>query len=212
MANNTLASLLEARVVVIFRGMPVDRALAAADVMYEAGLRAYEVTLQSGDTLRTIELLRDKLPPDALVRAGTVLTPTEVADAQAAGATYIISPNVDPDVVAATKERNLVSMPGAFTATEILQAHRAGADIVKVFPVRPVGADYIRQIRGPVADVKLLASGGVDADLAAECYAAGCQSVGVGQQLFGAGAVDDEDWGRVSAAATRFVEVARAAS
>lgn len=135
--------------------------------------------------LTGIESLRCKLPEDAVVGAGTVLKASHVQDAEWAGASFIVSPNTDASVVDAAKERDLVSVPGAFTASEVIQAEYAGADIVKLFPVRPVGADYIRQLRGPLGDTPLLASGGVDAELASHCFAAGCQAVGVGIHLLG---------------------------
>lgn len=209
--SHVLSGLLDARTVVIFRGMAADRGVTVAEVMYEAGLRAFEVTLNSAGALRLISAMRKALPEDALIGAGTVVGPDEVRPAADAGASYVISPNVDPAVVRATKAAGLVSIPGAYTATEILQAHAAGADIVKVFPVEPAGPVYIRQIRGPVPQVRLLASGGVDASLAPDYFAAGCDMIGTGHQLFGGGAVAREDWDAVRADARRFVEAGRAA-
>lgn len=209
--SHVLPGLLNARTVVIFRGMAADRGATVAQVMYEAGLRAFEVTLNSPGALGLITAMRDALPDDALVGAGTVVAPGQVAPAADAGAGYVISPNVDPAVVAATKSLDLVSIPGAYTVTEILQADAAGADIVKIFPVEPAGPVYIRQIRGPVPQVRLLASGGVDASLAGDYFAAGCDMIGTGHQLFGGGAVAREDWAAVQADARRFVEAGLAA-
>lgn len=208
---NVLPALLNARTVVIFRGIPSDRGVAVAQVMYESGLRAFEVTLNSDGALDLIRSLREALPHDALIGAGTVTAPGEVTRAAQAGATYVISPNVDPAVISATKALGLVSIPGAYTVTEILQAHAAGGDIVKVFPVQPAGPGYIRQVRGPVQQIRLLASGGVDASLASDYFAAGCDMVGTGHQLFGSGAVEREDWDAVRADARRFVEAGRVA-
>lgn len=207
--SQVLSGLLEARTVVIFRGMAAGRGVTVAEVMYDAGLRAFEVTLNSAGALGLISALREALPDDALIGAGTVTAPDEVRPAADAGAGYVISPNIDPAVVGTTKALGLVSIPGAYTVTEILQADAAGADIVKVFPVQPGGPVYIRQIRGPVPQVRLLASGGVDAALAPEYFAAGCDMIGAGHQLFGGGAVAREDWDAVRADARRFVQAGR---
>jgi 2-dehydro-3-deoxyphosphogluconate aldolase/(4S)-4-hydroxy-2-oxoglutarate aldolase len=190
-----ISTLVGCRTLVIFRKLELPLAAAAAEVLYELGLRAYEVTLDSEDALETIEALRIRLPSDVLVGAGTVVAREEVGEAEAAGAGFIVSPNTDPVVIRETKERGLVSVPGAYTPTEIITAVRAGGDIVKLFPVKPAGVGYIEQVRGPLAQVPLLASGGVSSDVAAECFAAGCAMVGVGHQFFlgvGATTVDRE--------------------
>lgn len=172
------------RVVVIFRGLDPQRCRDAALALYEAGLRSFEVTLNSEHACEGIRALRAALPAEAAVGAGTVLTADDVGAAREAGASFVISPDLNEEVVARTLAEGMVSVPGALTATEVLRAQRAGAHIVKVFPLAPVGADYIRQLRGPIADVPLLVSGGVGAGLAAECFAAGADVAGVGLPLF----------------------------
>lgn len=207
----TLTALLRERIIVIFRGESTAQAAAAAKVLYEAGLRAFEVTLNSDQPLRTLDELRRALPDDALVGAGTVMSPADVSQVAESGAQFVISPHLDPDIVTATKSANLVSIPGAFTATEIWQAHRAGADIVKVFPIAPVGAAYVRQLRGPFSAsdtgdprIRLIVTGGVTPTLAADCLAAGADLVAFGSHMLGAGAIARSDWGGLAAAAADY--------
>ncbi|MEW2357165.1 bifunctional 4-hydroxy-2-oxoglutarate aldolase/2-dehydro-3-deoxy-phosphogluconate aldolase [Spirillospora sp. NPDC029432] len=185
MADDVLRSIREHRVMVIYRGQTVRECLRATAELYRAGIRLFEVTLNGDDPFTAIEALAKEYGGEIPIGAGTVLTPEDVSRAADAGARFMVSPHVDAAVVAATKEAGLVSIPGAFTPTEIVQAVRLGADVVKVFPIGPVGADHIRQLRGPLPDVPMLATGGVDAELAGACVRAGCDGVGVGVQLFG---------------------------
>jgi 2-dehydro-3-deoxyphosphogluconate aldolase / (4S)-4-hydroxy-2-oxoglutarate aldolase len=207
--DETVQSLRRHKVMIIYRGFSPAECRDLTGVLCAAGLRLFEVTLNSAAALESISLLRAEFGERITVGAGTVLEETEVKQAAGAGASFIVSPDVSEPVIAATKQAGLASVPGAFTPTEILRAVRAGADLVKVFPIRPVGAGYIRQLRGPLPDVGLVATGGVDADLARECFAEGCAGVGVGAHLLGArpgAAPGDEDIvrqaGKLLAAAT----------
>lgn len=186
MTDDLVRSLRNHRVLVIFRGHSTGECVELAHALYDAGVRLFEVTLNSERPYDAIAALRAELGDQALVGAGTVLTPSEVKAAADAGAQLIVSPNLDEAVVAQTKTLGLGSVPGAFSPTEVVRAAQQGADLVKVFPIGPVGADFIRQLRAPLPDIPFMATGGVDARLAAECVAAGADSVGVGTHLLGA--------------------------
>ncbi len=183
--SDTVDAIRTHRLVVIFRGQSPRECLAISTALYEAGVRLLEITLNSEQPLAAIQLLRSEFGSDVVIGAGTVLAADEVGPVSDAGAGFVISPNTDESVITATKAAGLVAIPGAFTPTEIVRAVRAGADFVKVFPLRPVGADYIRQLRAPLPDVPIIATGGVDADLARAAIDAGCAGVGVGVQLLG---------------------------
>ncbi|PSK95887.1 2-keto-3-deoxy-phosphogalactonate aldolase [Murinocardiopsis flavida] len=185
MADDVPRTIRENRVMVIYRGQTPEQCLEFSAGLHAAGIRLFEVTLNGPDPFTAITALHDAYGGALPIGAGTVLTADDVARAADAGARIIVSPNVDEAVIARTKALGLVSVPGAFTPTEIVRAVDLGADVVKVFPIRPVGADYIRQLRGPLPDVPMMATGGVDADLAGACMQAGCTAVGVGIQLFG---------------------------
>jgi 2-dehydro-3-deoxyphosphogluconate aldolase / (4S)-4-hydroxy-2-oxoglutarate aldolase len=184
--REAVQALRRHKVMIIYRGFRPEECRDLTRVLCTAGLRLFEVTLNSAAALESIRALRAEFGAEVTVGAGTVLEETDVKRAADAGASFIVSPDVNEAVIAGTRDAGLASVPGAFTPTEVIRAMRAGADQVKVFPIRPVGADYIRQLRGPLPEAELVATGGVDAALARECFAAGCAGVGVGAHLLGA--------------------------
>lgn len=192
MRNRLLDEMYEKKIIAIVRGVPSSAMPDVAEAALAGGVSMLEITFDhtSGDgaaeTLRSLELLAGKLAGRLSLGAGTVLTPAEVDEAHKCGAGYIISPNVDPAVIARTRELGLVSMPGAFTPTEVVAAHTAGADVVKLFPAVIGGPDYIKAVRGPLAHIPLAAVGGVDADNLADFFKAGVVCVGIGGNLVNA--------------------------
>ncbi|KID31605.1 bifunctional 4-hydroxy-2-oxoglutarate aldolase/2-dehydro-3-deoxy-phosphogluconate aldolase [Prauserella rugosa] len=185
MAHDILDQVRRHRAMVIFRGQSPRECLSLAEVLHGEGIRLFEVTLNSADPFAAITALRAEYGDELPVGAGTVLTAADVERAADAGAQFVVSPHVDEDVLARAGQLGLGTVPGAFTATEVVRAVRLGADVVKVFPISPVGAEHIRQLRGPLPDVPMMATGGVGPELAGACLAAGCAGVGVGVQLLG---------------------------
>lgn len=202
-------SVREHRIIMIYRGVTPRHCLELTKILYDAGLRLFEVTLNSERPLESIRLLRDEFGADVRIGAGTVLDPDDVDRVADAGAGFVISPHLDTRVVARTKQAGLVAIPGTFTPTEIVQAVDSGADMVKVFPIRPVGLDYIRQLRGPLPDTPMVATGGVNAELAAGCLREGCVGVGVGAQLLGQQAMAERDSQELSRQARELVAAAK---
>jgi len=182
-----LEAALGAKAIAILRGVAPADVAAAVNALYEGGIRLAEITFdQSGEAgiARSQECIRLVAEHCAVIPgAGTVMTPGQVELAAEAGAKYIISPNVDEAVIRRTRELGLVSIPGAFTPTEIAAAYACGADIVKVFPAGLLGPDYIKAVRGPMKHVPLMAVGGVDASNARAFLDAGCVGVGCGGKL-----------------------------
>jgi 2-dehydro-3-deoxyphosphogluconate aldolase/(4S)-4-hydroxy-2-oxoglutarate aldolase len=197
--------------VVIYRGLTTAEVCAATEVLTEVGIAAYEVTLNSPGALSSISALCERFGEVASIGAGTVRSVEDVKAAADAGARYLISPHLDEDVVSETKAAGLVSIPGAFSPTEISRAWAAGADLVKVFPLAPVGTAFVRQIREPLDDIPLFVSGGVTADMARECLDAGCVCVGVGVGLFDQAAAAARDWPSVGAAARAYLRTMQGA-
>lgn len=186
MADDVLAQLRQYRAMVIYRGQSPRECLDLTALLRAEGLGLFEVTLNSDEPFAAIRALRQEYGDDLALGAGTVMSADDVSRAADAGARFVVSPHVDEAVLAKAQELGLGTVPGAFTPTEVVRAVRLGADVVKVFPVSPVGADHIRQLKGPLPDVSMLATGGVGPDLARACLAAGCTGVGVGVQLLGA--------------------------
>lgn len=194
MYEATLKKIREAKIIAIVRGLPVGQLEGLANAFVQGGIELIEVTFAQDkpdtwkDTVNGIKMLTEKFSTAILPGAGTVLTLEQLQMAYAAGAKYIISPNTNPDVIKATKELGLVSLPGAMTPSEINMAYEAGADMVKIFPVGQLGAAYIKAIKAPLSHIPLLAVGGVNEKNAAEYIKAGAAGLGVGGNLV------NKDW------------------
>ncbi|MBN1611493.1 MAG: bifunctional 4-hydroxy-2-oxoglutarate aldolase/2-dehydro-3-deoxy-phosphogluconate aldolase [Polyangiaceae bacterium] len=188
--SDTLHELEATALVAIVRAASSERALRATRLIHASGIRLIEVTMTVPNALGVLEELAKALGDDVTLGAGTVLDPETVRACVGAGARFIVSPNFDPATVEMAQSLGAVSMPGALTPTEVVAAMRAGADCVKVFPCSAVGGpSYVRALRGPLPDVKLVATGGVELENAVEYLKAGATAVGLGGGLI--------DWGRV---------------
>ena len=204
MRDFTVSSIEKEKVIAILRGVEKDKLLPVAKALYDGGIRLIEVTFRqqapdsAAETARAIEWIRSEYEGRMLVGAGTVLTEAQADLAHRAGAGFIISPDTEPHVIARTRELDMVSIPGAMTSTEILAAHRAGADFVKIFPASVMGTAYIKAIRGPISHVRLLAVGGIDSGNAAAFLKAGVCGVGVGGKLVDAGAIEKGGLGKLT--------------
>lgn len=213
--NSTAARLTEGRIIAIVRGVASEDMLPLVRALEAGGVRAIEVTFDQRapeswpDTLRAIRAIADEFNGRVLPGAGTVLTPEQVRMAHDAGATYIISPDVDEAVIAQTRALGMASLPGALTPTEIMRAVRAGCDIVKIFPAGELGAGYIKSIRAPLGHVPMFAVGGVNAANAAEFMRAGVSGLGVGGALTDRALVAGRRFDLIEANARAIVEAAR---
>jgi 2-dehydro-3-deoxyphosphogluconate aldolase / (4S)-4-hydroxy-2-oxoglutarate aldolase len=183
---NSLEQILRYKIVAILRGCAPERVMDIVAALADGGVRLLEITLNSPGALDLIREVAGRMGDRLLVGAGTVLTPAEAELAIDAGAKFILSPSLDVETIQVTKELGAVSVPGAFTATEILMAWRNGADIVKVFPAS-VGASYLRDIRGPLPQIRLMPTGGVNLNNIREFRAAGAVAYGIGSALVPAG-------------------------
>ena len=170
-------------IIAILRGLTCEEAVNAVNAMYKGGIRFVEVTFdQSGkitdsETASIISTLC-KTFPDMHIGAGTVMSAKQVVTAKKAGATYIISPDVNEAVIKKTVKCGLVSLPGALTPTEAATAHRYGADFVKLFPNSEMKPSYLKAIAAPLSHIKFLAVGGVTADNIADFIKNGAKGVG----------------------------------
>lgn len=207
--HTTLDTLKEHKIVAIVRGIPPDRILPLAEALRAGGIRMVEVTFDQtapGGCAASAEAIRQIASafPDLHIGAGTVLTPEQVAMAHAAGAQYIISPNVCREVIEATKNRNMLSLPGGLTPTEIAYAYHLGADAVKVFPAGDLGPGYIKAVRAPLKQIPLVAVGGVNEDNIGEFLNAGAIAAGVGGNLVNAGWIKRGAFDQITHLAKKF--------
>ena len=187
--KNTINEILKEKIVVIMRGVPREKLVPLAEALYAGGIRLIEYIYNAKDpvsdaqTAENIAMLARYFEGRMLVGAGTVLTEKQVEMTKEAGGRFIISPDTNPAVISKTKELGMVSIPGAMTPTEILTAHRAGADFVKIFPVTSLGPKYIAAITAPISHVKLLAVGGIDENNMAQYLKVGVSGFGIGSNI-----------------------------
>ncbi len=174
----------------ILRRQEPDVAVELARAISRAGIRALELTIDSPGVLELVRALRAQLPGTA-IGVGTVLGRGEVEAAAEAGAQFVVSPNVDRDVIAACVAAGIPALPGAATPTEAMQAWRAGASLVKLFPAATGGPAALRAIREPLPMIPLVAVGGVDGANARAYLDAGASAVGIGSWLTAAGSADE---------------------
>ncbi len=193
--------------VVIFRDFSIPDALDAAEALLQRGVVAFELTFGPDTLLPGLADLVDLVGDRGVVGAGTVMSTDQVSFAAEAGARFVVSPHVDVRLIEAANRRTLQSIPGALTATEVVTAAVAGADGVKLFPIACVGgADYVRQLRGPLPTIPLLVTGGVTPTIAAGCLRAGAQSVAVTANLIDAAACRERRWSRLAESAGPYLE------
>ena len=187
--DRTRERLLADGVVTCIRFSEGERVVELARAAVSGGLGVLEITLTTPGALEAIaELSSD---PGALVGAGTVLSVEDVADVADAGARFALSPVCDVEVMRAARERGLLAIPGAGSATEILNAHREGAPLVKVFPSGALGGPaFLRAVRGPLAHVPMIPTSGPTIDTMEEWFDAGAVAVGVGPEVFATPSVD----------------------
>ena len=193
-------------VVAVIRMKDPARLRAVVDAMADGGVRALEVTMTVPRAVELIRELAPTLPEGFLLGAGTVIDAATAHAVIDAGASFVVSPVFRPDVIAACHERDVPVMPGCFSPTEILAAHDSGADIVKVFPATTLGPQFIRDVRAPLPQVKLMPTGGVTLDNAGDWIRAGAVAVGVGSALVDAKAIESGRYDVITANARRVVE------
>lgn len=176
-----LEEIILHKIVAILRGVPPKRLLDVVHALYNGGIRLVEVTLNSEDPFAQIEMLNREFGSKLLIGAGTVLDIQGARGAVNAGAKFLISPVVDIDVIRIAKDHDVVSIPGAYTATEIFFAHKSGGDIVKVFPASDPG--YIKGVLAALNHIKLMPTGGVNIDNVRQFQETGCVAFGIGSAL-----------------------------
>ena len=212
---DVIDELKEKRLMVLARGVSKDVLLKAVAAIEEAGVTVFESTFDHrcedcvAENAEKISALVAALGGRMAIGAGTVLTTEEVRAAHAAGATFIVSPDSDPDVIAETKRLGMASIPGAMTPTEIKRAYALGADIVKLFPADDLGYHYIQNLKGPLPHIPLMATGGVNPQTIPEFLSRGILAVGTGITVFRPDLVAAEDYAGIKSLAKAHVDAIR---
>ncbi|MGX5212180.1 bifunctional 4-hydroxy-2-oxoglutarate aldolase/2-dehydro-3-deoxy-phosphogluconate aldolase [Streptomyces violaceus] len=209
----SLDAIVRTGALLIVRLDSAEEALAVSEAAIEGGVRALEITLSVPGALEVISKLSEHYGKDGVVvGAGTVLDEQAAHACVSAGANLLVSPNLNPAMIAAANRYQAVTVSGAFTPTEIVDTMQAGADIVKLFPAEFMGPEYVRTVKAPLPQAPLMPAGGVSPDNVKAWFDAGVVAVGVGSSVTKA-ARPDGDYRRVTEAARtvlRSIEEARA--
>jgi 2-dehydro-3-deoxyphosphogluconate aldolase/(4S)-4-hydroxy-2-oxoglutarate aldolase len=207
----TVRALGELGAVAVVRLESAARLRRVVDALVEGGIRAVEVTMTTQGALEALAEHSAALGDAVMLGAGTVLDAETARLAVAAGARFVVGPTLCPGVIQVCHRYDVVSIPGGYTPTEIAAAWEAGADLVKVFPAGSLGPSYLRELRGPLPHLRLMATGGVTVDNAAEFLAAGAVVVGVGGALVERDAVERGDYAAITERARRLAASVREA-
>ena len=212
MRDKMIQKIMDEKVVAIVRGIYGEDCLNLAKALHNGGVKLMEVTFDQKSaeerqrTVDTIRLLTEQLGDVMGFGAGTVTTVEMVRQAKEAGAQFIISPDTNPAVIGATVELDMVSIPGALTPSEMMQAHWAGADFIKVFPANQMGPGYFKTVAAPLSQIRMLAVGGINEKTVGEYLHAGAVGFGVAGCLFKPQWVKDGQWDTITQATAEFMD------
>jgi 2-dehydro-3-deoxyphosphogluconate aldolase/(4S)-4-hydroxy-2-oxoglutarate aldolase len=212
MRNEMIQKIMNEKVIAIVRGIYDEDCLNLAKALFEGGVKLMEVTFDQKSaeerqrTVDTIRLLTEKMGHCMGFGAGTVTTVEMVRQAKEAGAQFIISPDTNLAVIEETVKLDMVSVPGALTPSEMMQAHWAGADFIKVFPANQMGPAYFKTVAAPLSQVRMLAVGGINENTVLDYQKAGAVGFGVAGCLFKPQWVKEGQWQTITEATAKFME------
>ena len=210
--SSVVSALRDVGIIPVIRAPSADAAAAVVEALLQAGLTVAEITMTVPDAIDAIASVAKWFPNQVLIGAGTVTDADTARRAVDAGAGFIVTPCLVPEVIDAARRADVAVLPGALTPTEVLEAFRLGGDMVKVFPAQSVGgAAYLRALRGPFPEIPLVPTGGVTLDNVREMFGAGAAAVGVGTELISKDALARRDYAAISALAAQFLAAAREA-
>lgn len=199
-------------VVAVLRGTDAATVVDVAEALRDGGVTAIELTADTPGVLGMLEDVTDALGgSETIVGVGTVLDAETARSAMLAGAEFVVSPSLHEDVIDTCNRYGVPVIPGAMTPTEAIRAYEAGADVVKLFPASTVGPGHVRALSGPLGQVPIMATGGVDLDNAGDFIEAGASCVGVGSALVDDEAIERGDFEALTATAREFTETVEAA-
>jgi 2-dehydro-3-deoxyphosphogluconate aldolase / (4S)-4-hydroxy-2-oxoglutarate aldolase len=207
--DRTLARILESGIVAVVRSDSSEPLVKAARALAQGGVTAIEVTFTVPGAIDVIRQVSHELGDSIVLGAGTVLDPETARAAILAGAEYIVAPTLNHEVIRLCRRYDKAVMPGALTPTEVLSAWESGADVVKVFPADVGGPAYLKALRGPLPQIRLMPTGGVDLTTAESFLNAGACCLGVGSALVEPKALAAGDFARIRDLAAQFTAIVR---
>src|SRR5436190_6891284 len=204
-----LRQVLDGGIVAVVRSPDSQQLVEVVRALADGGVTVVEITMTVPNALEVVRQVRQALGERVLLGAGTILDPETARAALLAGAEFLVAPTVNLDVIRLCRRYDKLVMPGAFSPTEILSAWEAGADIVKVFPADVLGPAFFKAMRGPLPQIRLMPTGGVDLNTAASFLKAGACCLGVGSQMVEPKAVAAGNFARIGELARQYVQIVR---
>lgn len=213
MREQIIKTIEQEKLIAIVRNVESEKLVPLAEAIYDGGIRLLEITYSADgrvsdeDTAKNIKILADHFEGRMIIGAGTVITEKQVELTKNANGKFIISPDAYENVIKRTRELDMVSIPGAFTPTEIQAANRCGADFVKLFPITNMGTEYIKAIKAPLSHVRLLAVGGIDENNMSDYLKMGVCGFGIGSNIVKKEAVDAGNFAEITKLVKKYTEV-----
>src|SRR5437870_7829382 len=207
--EDQLRHVLDCGIVAVVRSQDSQQLVEVVRALAEGGVTVAEITMTVPGALDVVKQVRAALGDRVLLGAGTILDPETARAAILAGAEYIVAPTINLEVIRLCQRYDKLVMPGAFTPTEILTAWEAGADIVKVFPADVVGPAFFKALRGPLPQIRLMPTGGVDLKSALSFLQAGACCLGVGGQLVDPDAIRQKNFDKIRDLACQYVNIVK---
>ena len=212
MVDATREHIEQSGVIAVLRGVTADQIDDVAEAVVEGGVRALEVTADTPGAIEMIERLATRYrDEEVVVGAGTVLDSETARSTQLAGASFVLCPTFDPDVVEICNRYGTLVAPGVYTPTEAQRAFEAGADLIKLFPAKSGGPDHLAAIKGPLPQLPIVPTGGVGPDNAGEYIEAGAEAVGAGSSIVSGDALAAGDFETITENARAMVDAVEAA-
>ena len=211
-AQEILQRITEIGVVPVVRTTSAETAIRAIDAIYKGGVRAAEITMTVPGAIRALEKVADQFGDSIVLGAGTVLDPETARICMLAGAQFFVTPALNLKTIEMAKRYSKVICPGALTPTEVVTAWEAGADVIKIFPADAVGGPkYIKALKGPLPQVEMIPTGGVNLDTCADFLKAGACAVAVGGELVNAQLIQDGNYAEMQSRAEKFLAAVKSA-
>ncbi|MDQ0256919.1 2-dehydro-3-deoxyphosphogluconate aldolase/(4S)-4-hydroxy-2-oxoglutarate aldolase [Evansella vedderi] len=205
--SETMQYLLEPKAVAVIRKVDRTKVIQVIEALIEGGITGIEITLDSDDALGVIKEAKEKFAGRAGVGAGTVLNAKEAEAAIDAGADFVFAPILDKETIEVTKRHGKISIPGVFTPTEMQQAYEWGADMVKVFPASVVGAQFVKDVQGPLGHIPIIVTGGINVNNFKDFLKAGAVAVGVGGSLLNKEYIANGEFHKITELAIQYTGV-----
>src|SRR5262245_43236386 len=202
-----ISRLTSPGLIAVIRTARCEDVLPVCEALLDGGIHALEITMTVPNALHAIREAAERFGATAVVGAGTVLDAQTSQEVIKAGAQFIVSPIMRPEIVQAAHAAGLPVMLGAYTPTEAQAAHEAGPDFIKIFPADKLGPTFIKALLGPLPHLRIVPTGGVDLETAPEFFRAGCVAVGVGSSLLKSELIKTAAWKDIARLAKAYVEV-----